>query len=246
MTADSDLQKHGPVCTMHGPFARDERAFVQRCPACLEADKALRLAGEEQRLRNAKASALKNCGVAVRYQGLTFDDFRADTETKAGVLAVAKRIVDGWDEVIESGESFVLSGRPGTGKTHIAATVAQALIEEKGVLRVRYVSALDLIRMVRETWRRDSECSEIEFLDRMASYDLLVIDEVGVQYGTDAEKITTFDVINRRYQNVVPTIVVTNLNKSGLKEFVGDRTFDRLRDPGTWVSFDWASERGKK
>lgn len=204
-----------------------------------------RRAMAEERAAVARQNTLKRCGVSPRYLGLAFDDFRADTDAKAAVLATARRVVDEWDSVLASGESFVFSGRLGTGKTHLAATIVQALIE-KDVLRVRYVSALDMIRMVRETWRRDSDTSEIELLDRMAGYDLLVLDEVGVQYGTDAEKITTFDVINRRYQNVVPTIVVTNLNKSGLKEFVGERTFDRLRDPGTWVSFEWGSERGKK
>ena len=48
-----------------------------------------------------------------------------------------------------------------------------------------YTSAIDAVRMIRNTWRRDSERTETQVLDMLAGVDLLVLDEVGVQYGTE-------------------------------------------------------------
>jgi DNA replication protein DnaC len=75
---------------------------------------------------------------------------------------------------------------------------------------------------------------------------LLIIDEVGVQYGTEGEQVIMFDIINRRYRDAMPTILITNLGKEGFKKYLGERSFDRLRENGIWVPFDWESHRGKR
>ena len=74
---------------------------------------------------------------------------------------------------------------------------------------------------------------------------LLVLDEVGAQYGTEGEQVILFDIINRRYQDMRPMILLTNQGKAGFQSFLGDRAFDRLREAGKWVPFDWESHRGK-
>jgi DNA replication protein DnaC len=102
---------------------------------------------------------------------------------------------------------------------------------------------MDLIRSVRETWRRDCEKTETQVLNYLQYLDLLVIDEVGVQYGTDGEQTVIFDVLDRRYREMRPTVILTNQDKDGFKGFVGDRTFDRLAETARWVPFDWQSYR---
>ena len=108
---------------------------------------------------------------------------------------------------------------------------------------VRYTTALDLVRAVRDTWRRDSDRSELQLLNYLERLDLLVIDEIGMQYGTDGEQTILFDVLDRRYREVRPTILLTNQDKAGFKQFVGERTFDRLAETCRWVAFDWESYR---
>lgn len=84
-----------------------------------------------------------------------------------------------------------------------------------------YLNALDLVRMVRDTWRRDSEMTESAVLQELSTVSLLVIDEIGVQYGTEGEQVILFDVLNRRYRDLMPTILLTNLGAKGMKEFLG-------------------------
>src|SRR5260363_145927 len=109
-----------------------------------------------------------------------------------------------------------------------------------------YINTMDCIRRVRDTWWRFSEYSETQTLMLFSTLDRLVLDEVGAQYGTDSEADILFDVLNRRYRDVRPTILLTNLGKAGMKVFLGERRFDRLREGGIWVPFDWERYCGKE
>jgi len=109
---------------------------------------------------------------------------------------------------------------------------------------VQYLSCLDMIRLVRETWRRDSERTERDVLKLLGQrIDLLVIDEIGVQYGTDGEQTIVFEIIDRRYAEMRPTVLITNQDKQGFIGFVGERVADRLRQTHDWIPFDWPSYR---
>ena len=75
--------------------------------------------------------------------------------------------------------------------------------------------------------------------------DLLVIDEVGVQFGTDTEKMILFEILNERYENLKPTILISNLSIESLKKFTGDRVIDRMKEnKGKVLIFNWNSARG--
>ena len=74
---------------------------------------------------------------------------------------------------------------------------------------------------------------------------LLIIDEVGVQFGTEAERTQLFGIIDERYREQRPSILLTNLGLDDSKSFIGARAYDRLRECGQWVPFDWESYRGR-
>lgn len=96
---------------------------------------------------------------------------------------------------------------------------------------------------MKETWR-NSEASESEVLKNLIEPDLLILDEVGVQFGSDTEKLILFEIINGRYENRRATILISNLAMDGLKAYLGDRIIDRLREGGgRQVVFDWDSFR---
>lgn len=186
---------------------------------------------------------LAESGIPLRFRDRTFDNFVADTDSKRAALMIATDFAVNFAAHYERGATAVFSGPPGTGKTHLAIAAAMVVMQSGTAL---YTNALDLVRMVRDTWRRDSGTTESAVLNKLASVDLLVIDEVGVQYGTEGEQVILFDVLNRRYRDLMPTIVLTNLGVKGMKESLGERSFDRLREGGVWVAFDWESYRGRR
>jgi DNA replication protein DnaC len=79
-----------------------------------------------------------------------------------------------------------------------------------------------------------------------ARVDLLVLDEVGVQYGSKAELVMLTELIDERYSAKRPTIVVSNLGSAELIDMVGERAADRLAEHGVDLLFDWPSFRRRK
>lgn len=232
-------------CPQHGAFESRNimRNIWTRCPTCeaerreqeRQEDERRQLAWQEQQHRKMLGAA----AIPARFIGRTFENFRADTDGKRHALTVARSFAEDFAELGSKGQGLIFSGLPGTGKSHLAAAILQALLRRN----VRYITCMDLIRAVRETWRKDSEKSENQVLAYLEALDLLVIDEMGVQYGTDGEQTILFDVLDRRYREVRPTILLTNQDKAGLKAYVGERIFDRLAETCRWVPFDWPSFR---
>lgn len=240
-------------CPDHGPF--ESRALMlmgrmmgwSKCPECnrlaeaVEAEKK-RVADEQERQRRIEAR-LNQAGIPFRFRSRSFANFTAETKEKADCLRIAEAFAESFKERYAEGTTAVFSGKPGTGKSHLAIAVCMAIMSSG--YTAMYLNALDAIRLVRATWKRDGGRSEDEVMRDLASVDLLVLDEVGAQYGTEGEQVILFDIINRRYQDQMPMILLTNQGKEGFKQYLGDRAFDRLREAGRWVAFDWESHRGK-
>lgn len=240
----ANCEQHGAYTAKGFSIGRTTRWMG--CPECARihqeaagAAEAKREAEDAQRRLEAR---LDRSGIPLRYRVKDFDSFIADTDAKERALSVAMEFAANFASHLSKGTTVVFSGLPGTGKSHLAIAIAQAVMVRHTAL---YTSAIDAVRMIRNTWRRDSEKTETQVLDMLASVHLLVLDEVGVQYGTEAEQVSLFDIIDKRYRDLMPTILLTNQNKAGMKAFLGDRSFDRLREGGKWVACDWESYRGK-
>jgi DNA replication protein DnaC len=239
------------TCEKHGDYESRGVGLMGKtiwlgCPTC----------GEEERQRREKEQAetdarerqerlesrLNRAGIPLRFRTKSFETFKCDSDGKDRALSVAMEFAANFEQHRRNGTVVVFSGKPGTGKSHLATAIGQEVLQTGTVL---YVSAIDAVRMVRDTWRKGSEKSETQVLEMLASLDLLIIDEVGVQYGTEAEQVTLFDIIDKRYRDQMPMILLTNLNTAEMKKFLGDRSYDRLREGGKWIAFDWESQRGK-
>jgi DNA replication protein DnaC len=238
------------VCEQHGEFTSKGERFLGRrevwtgCPACADLARQQQAAADQlaaaQRERERLESFIERAAVPRRFIGRTFDNFSATTPEQQRALDVARGYADTFEQRFKAGHGLVFSGMPGTGKSHLAAAILQVVLPRHTGL---YVTCMGLIRMVRNAWRRDSAQSEQDVLNTLAGVDLLVIDEIGVQYGTDGEQTVLFEVLDQRYQDQVPTILLTNQDKDGFKGYVGERSFDRLTETSRWVAFDWASHR---
>lgn len=238
------------TCDAHGDFHAKGtklsrgREIWTRCPRCTEEREAEELRTRQERaaeLARADLEAkLEQAAIPPRFLGKTLDSFHADTEAQKYALTVARDYLENFDQHAKRGEGLIFSGLPGTGKSHIAAGVLQGLLPKRVGL---YTTCMGMIRSVRGTWRKDSEQSESEVLHILRSVPLLVVDEIGVQYGTDGEQTILFDVLDGRYRDMQPTILLTNQDRAGFKQFIGERAYDRLTETSRWIPFDWPSYR---
>ena len=100
---------------------------------------------------------------------------------------------------MQTGRCAIFVGKPGTGKTHLAIGIALSIMQQQR--SPVFVTVQRLIRRVKDSWRTKEE-SESEVIDAFASPDLLILDEVGVQFGSEFEKQLLFDVLNERYEKL--------------------------------------------
>ena len=237
------------MCGAHGAYLAQCHfgACWSRCPACVAADRV------EERRRAARAAQsrmaadwqrrLGHAGIPLRFQDRTLDRFVVSHVAQERALGFARAYVAQFDQVLATGRSALFVGKPGTGKTHLAAGMGLALMaRHRSVL---FLTVLRALRLVKDTWSRGSEWSESDAVARLARPDLLILDEVGMQFGSRTEENILFDVLNERYESRRPTLLISNLSVDEVREVVGERIWDRLReDGGDVVTFDWASYRG--
>jgi DNA replication protein DnaC len=247
----TDLGTREAICDAHGMYlskgvklAMLKRELWSGCSTCDDerqaAEKRAEAEAKAQRQRDRLDAMLRASGIPERLKGCSFANYAAATDPQKAAKQAVMEFVDQFESHLKTGESLILAGKPGTGKGHLAASAMNLLMPRYLPI---YTTCLDMIRSVRETWRKDSKYSESQVLQELEDAALLVIDEIGVQYGTDGEQTIIFDVLDRRYRQMRPTIFITNQDRDGFKAFIGERAYDRLKQTSRWVTFDWASHR---
>lgn len=236
-------------CTRHGEYMANGTRLKSRdvwssCPGCAADRKAKEDADRvrEQALReaNTRLYHLQQAAIPQRFIERTLDTFKATTPEQQHAFRVATDFASNFEAHYKKGSWLVFSGLPGTGKSHLAAGILQAIMP---AYLGKYFTCMEVIQYIRSTWRKESEASEVDVLSEFASLPLLVIDEIGMQYGTESEQNHLFDVLDRRYRDMMPTILLTNQNKEGFRQYVGDRIYDRMTECARWVPFAWESYR---
>jgi len=242
-------------CEKHGNYQAKTttvlgRVIVSKCEKCIAEQREKEVESKkdyELSEKRIKVSTLfANAAIPLRFKNKDFEKYTADNKSAKLALTICKKYADDFNGRYKAGGGLVMCGKPGTGKTHLAAAITNIVISkcEKSVL---FVSVMQAIRRVKDTYRRDSEKTESEAIAAFNLPDLLIIDEVGVQFGSDTEKMILFEIINNRYQDMLPTILISNLSLEELNDYVGARVVDRMREGGgAIISFDWDSYRGNR
>ncbi len=239
------------VCETHGAF--ESINFIGRiwskCPGCTAETAAKEKTEQDARELQARKAAweqrLGESCIPPRFTDRTLNNFVAETPEQRYALAFSIAYADGFAEVMKTGRSALFVGNVGTGKTHLAAGIALRLMRRDG-RPVLFTTVMRAVRSVKDTWSRGADKTEAQAVAALVFPDLLVLDEVGVQFGSDAEKLILFDVLNERYEKRRPTLLLSNFGVEEVQAYLGERIFDRLReDGGEAVAFDWESHRGK-
>jgi DNA replication protein DnaC len=137
--------------------------------------------------------------------------FENDDRTNARISDAMKRYADNYNTIKEADiNGLVLFGTVGTGKSFYAACIANALVD-RGIPVL--MTSFDRIRnKVQESFE-----GRQEYIDSIAEYPLLIIDDLGAESGSEFMQEIVFNVIDARARSGKPLIVTTNLTAQALK-----------------------------
>lgn len=240
-------------CILHGEYLANQVFLggklkeISGCPKCHEEHLAQRAIDEEKRRKEEteknRQARIKETRMPLEYQTKDFSTFITETESQRNALAMAKRFVNGWEKAKAGGYGLLFLGGCGTGKTHLACAIMLELLDKYACFYPRYYKVSEIFSAVRNTYQQGATTNEEETIKFFSSIQLLVIDEVGVQKGSESEKRILFSILDNRVTSKKPTILMTNL---GSKDFVcvlGDRLYDRIRSKCVPVLFKGNSMR---
>lgn len=155
---------------------------------------------------------------------------------------IARKYVANFDAMRKQGTGLLLCGQVGTGKSFLAACIANELINQGTPCLMTNFSRI--ISRVSEKFGGDQK-----YLDDLNRFDLLIIDDLGAERDTEFTWEKVMNVIDARYRAGLPLIITTNFEP---KDFAdrGDirrqRVFSRLKEMCILLEIKGTDRRSKK
>lgn len=160
-------------------------------------------------------------------------------------------------EIAENGGIIVCYGRRGTGKTQIAVEIAknaklpnsekprkewmmQAHPEQRPAI---YSKAMEIFIDLKNGFGRSKELSEKQIIEKLAAASFLVIDEAHVRGETKYEDDKLTHIIDKRYDGMRPTMLITNLQRREFAAQLSPSILSRIEESGGGIECNWESYR---
>ena len=186
---------------------------------CRRKEREKRESEERQREHKATVERLKDSGFTDgSMKRWTFDNDNGRNPQ----MRFAHIYVEHWEEMREESRGYLLWGNVGTGKTYLAGCIANALMEREIPVRMTNFAAIlnDLTGTLN---------GRNAYIERLCSFPLLILDDFGMERGTEYGLEQVYNVIDSRYRSCRPLIVTTNLTLSELQN-PADRAHQRIYD----------------
>jgi DNA replication protein DnaC len=243
-----DCPKHGKYRGKPIKLAFLEKNIDPICPKCkteaevLEAtEKEMRQAAEQEEDRMRRLRALN---IRRKFWNESFETFDAYTKELKHHLEMCVGFAKN-----PEGRMMVMLGNHGNGKNHLAASIL------KTTGGVKY-TVYEIELMMKQSF--SGETQEWKFIQHLCEADMLIIDEIGRTKFGDWEQNWMSHVINRRYEDILPLVLISNKHlkescpkgKAGcpdcIQNWVGNDVLSRIIDCGLILEFTGEDYRERK
>ena len=213
---------------------------VSRQCKCLREEHEKQRAEEERKERIREIEFMRRSGFPD--SELCKYTFENDNGTQPKVMEAAKKYAKNFKDFRKDGTGLLLYGGVGTGKTYIAAAIANALVDEG--ISAMVTNFARIANKMQESFE-----GRQAYLDSLNRFELLVIDDLAAERKTEFMQEIVFNVIDARYRSGKPMIITTNLPIEELSKPQDDsekRTFDRILERCFPIEVKGESNRRRK
>lgn len=173
----------------------------------------------EKRKAEAAERLRKESNLGIRFAKRTFETFdrSKDEDAYKQCLDYLERYKD------DERNCLLIIGSYGTGKTHLAAAIANKLMDDGvPVLFDTFSGHLNKLKA-------EFNGGKSVYLEQMKNIDMLMLDDIGKEKQTEWSQSIMFDVINFRYEHLLPIVMTTNLQgEAPIKAYLGGAVWSRL------------------
>lgn len=172
---------------------------------CRKAEWAAEQAEMARYEREAARSELRRVCFADTDAGNAGAAFDADDRQNEKVSDAMRRYARQWEDMRKANMGLLLYGPVGTGKSFYAACIANELLSRERPVPVIMTSLGRIINAIQGMYE-----GKQEYIDRLARYPLLILDDVGTERDTGFAWEQIYNVVDARYRAGKPLIVTTN------------------------------------
>lgn len=189
----------------------------------------------ELELLARKKQEFENSGVPKRYWNESFETWKArNADDEKRLQAVIE-----YSHKENNDSVLLLLGPKGVGKTHLGSSI----IRDAGGT---FISIEEMIFQYEGSSDYHAKINRVDLMNFYSTTPMLVIDEIGRSMQQAKEDSILNYVLRRRYENMLPTVLISNLQKTDLMKKLGDAVVDRLKETCQCVEFVGESYRPEK
>lgn len=181
----------------------------------------------------------KICFMESNMAGWTFDNDDGKNEKLSNAM---RKYAEQFEEFKKTGTGLLLHGDTGRGKTYAAACVANELINrDYSVLMTNFARLINQLQGKFE--------GRQEYLDSLNDYNLLIIDDLGVERNSEYMQEVIYNIIDSRYRSGLPFIITTNLSIDEMintDNIAYKRIYDRILERCYPIKVDGSSRRRER
>ena len=220
-------------------YIKDGHAYCKNCHERKDG-KALEMLGEKRiykvsckcdRDREAKQKARekqmeierlkRSCFASFIQWTYTFENYQGEENQS---LTIAKNFVKEYEEMKKENIGLIFYGSVGSGKTYLACSIANALIEQYQIS----VKIRNFAQIINNLQKSGFDFDKNEYIESLVNTSVLILDDLGIERDTSYAKEQVYNIVNNRYLKQKPTIFTTNLSYDTISNCTESVEYQRI------------------
>lgn len=180
---------------------------------------------EKQRKRREKQMEIerlkRTCFNSMREWSYTFENYQGEENQS---LMIAKNFVEDYEKMKKENIGLLFYGSVGSGKTYLACSIANSLIEQYQIS----VKIRNFAQIINELQKNSFDFDKNAYIESLVNTSVLILDDLGIERDTSYAKEQVYNIVNSRYLKQKPTIFTTNLSYDTIQNCKDSVEYQRI------------------